>query len=226
MSRPIVQIVTPPVAGSDIDMDLVNLTRWLTESAAVERYAGGILGGEWGYGVEFENEVFSMFPFCWGECECGWDVIGADIAEEPHDAACYQADLAARFEADGLGYDRETWAPRSPNLSYDERRAREDRVYRDLTTKYGLSMAGCAVHCTCTHPGQYQTRFEAAKLGPEGHAGDCPTIRANFLHKPSGLRIDWYKWIGRDMEFRPAEPDPATWRSIFEEVIASVAVSR
>lgn len=27
-------------------------------------------------------------------------------------------------------------------------------------------------------------------------AGEAP----NFLHKPSGLKIHWYKWIGRSME--------------------------
>lgn len=31
----------------------------------------GLLGGEYGCGQEFENEVFEMFPYYWGECDCG-----------------------------------------------------------------------------------------------------------------------------------------------------------
>lgn len=31
----------------------------------------GLLGGSWGYGQDFENGVFVMFPFWWGDCECG-----------------------------------------------------------------------------------------------------------------------------------------------------------
>lgn len=33
--------------------------------------AHGCLGGEWGYGQDFKNDVFEMHPYWWGECTCG-----------------------------------------------------------------------------------------------------------------------------------------------------------
>ena len=31
----------------------------------------GFLGGEFGYGQEFKNDVFEMHPYWWGDCTCG-----------------------------------------------------------------------------------------------------------------------------------------------------------
>lgn len=54
----------------------------------------GLLEGTYGYGNDFENEIFMMHPFCWCEREdCGWcgsigampqlarDVLGVKFAE-------------------------------------------------------------------------------------------------------------------------------------------------
>lgn len=36
----------------------------------------GLLGGEYGYGCEYENDVFMMHPFCWCESpDCPWSVL-------------------------------------------------------------------------------------------------------------------------------------------------------
>lgn len=213
-----ITVITPPTASTAIERDLVALTEYIGRVTG-NTYIGGVLGGEFGYGVEFENNTFLMFPFYWGDCDCGWDVTQSGIAEEPHDTDCYQTELDARFERDGLGYD--DWRPRSPDLAYDERQKRERAVYKELTAKYGLSMFGCAVHCTCTRRARFQTRFDAEKLGPDGHGPSCPTIRPNFRHKPSGLEVRWYKWIGRDTEYN-WKPSSKRWRRIFEECVASV----
>ena len=42
---------------------------------------------------------------------------------------------------------------------------------------------------------------------------------ANFLHKPSGSRVEWYKYIGRGMEIELH----ADWRSVFADCVASLA---
>lgn len=68
-------IVLPPTATSDIDLDLVNLTEYLTKKAFKGKWqGGGLLGGEFGYGVDFENDTFMMHPYCWCEKEdkCLW----------------------------------------------------------------------------------------------------------------------------------------------------------
>jgi len=69
-----ITIIMPPVASTDIDLDLVNLTEYLTKKIFKgEWQGGGLLGGEFGYGVEYENDTFMMNPFCWCEKEdCLW----------------------------------------------------------------------------------------------------------------------------------------------------------
>ena len=68
-------IVTPPVATSNIDLDLVSLTEYLVKNGNDDGSGGGYgLGGEFGYGIDFENEVFIMHHYCWceREDECLW----------------------------------------------------------------------------------------------------------------------------------------------------------
>lgn len=40
----------------------------------------------------------------------------------------------------------------------------------------------------------------------------------NFVHKPSGSKVSWYKWIGRGMELDLA----ADWGTLFAECLASL----
>jgi hypothetical protein len=44
----------------------------------------GFLGGEWGYGQDFRNDTFTMFPFYWGECYETDETTGEYI----HDEGC------------------------------------------------------------------------------------------------------------------------------------------
>jgi len=116
-------IVTPPIAESDIDTDLVNLTEYLVKSGAVGDQTGGYgLGGEFGYGVDFENDVFMMHHFCWCEKDdCDW----------------------------------------------------------------------------------------------------CNRSKPNFLYKPNGFEVTWYKWIGRDTHYSQ-DLDGNAWKRIFDECVASI----
>jgi hypothetical protein len=65
-----ITIVMPKQA----DGELVELTEYLTETVFKgEWQGGGLLGGEFGYGVEYENDTFMMHPFCWcGQDDCKW----------------------------------------------------------------------------------------------------------------------------------------------------------
>lgn len=75
-----ITIVTPPTASSSIDLDLVKLTKYLTKKVFKGKWqGGGLLGGEFGYGVDYENEVFMMKPFCWCDREdCDWCAENSD----------------------------------------------------------------------------------------------------------------------------------------------------
>lgn len=71
----------------------------------------------------------------------------------------------------------------------------------------------------------YGTRFEndVFRMHPycwcdrddcEYCSGDAP----NFLHKPTGASVSWYKYIGRGMEASEAD-----WRQVFADCMASLA---
>lgn len=49
-----------------------------------EKQSHGFLGGEFGYGQEFKNDVFEMRPYYWGDCTCGADETdeGVDHTKE------------------------------------------------------------------------------------------------------------------------------------------------
>jgi hypothetical protein len=122
MKKANIVIFTPPTASTEIDCDLVELTKYLVKTVRDDGARGGFgLGGEFGYGVNFENDTFMMHRFCWcDEDTCEW----------------------------------------------------------------------------CN--------------------GDAP----NFWHKPSGLKIKWYKWIGRSMEYNN-HPGKG-WSKIFQSCIESL----
>jgi hypothetical protein len=202
-----VVVVTPPVAEVAPDTDLVNLTEYIHRRLnGDESYAYG-LGGPFGYGIEYDNDVFSMFPFYWGECTCGHEEkADAFWKSNPHAAACYQT-----------GYRAEHERLRSLGLTYDE----EHRRLTDWAKANGCARApfGEAVYCDCG-ASERGTAWSVANQ----HDPVCPIVRPNFVHKASGVHVRWYKWIGRDMEWSRTV-SPREWRRMFDECVASVGLS-
>lgn len=67
-------IYIPAVDDDQIANGLRDLTRRIVEGGHSE-WTGGALGGEWGYGADFDNDVFRLHPFCWcGQPDCQWCV--------------------------------------------------------------------------------------------------------------------------------------------------------
>lgn len=101
-------IILPPAAESEIDIDLVNLTQLICEKHNLEGGYG--LGGKYGYGADFKNEVFCMWPYYWGECTCGYGE-----REEAHQAAIQATktkyDQVEAFLSDGHEDDCPTIRP-------------------------------------------------------------------------------------------------------------------
>lgn len=210
-TRVSVTIITPPVAASDIEHDLVNLTEYI-EKVTGETASGGFLGGQYGYGIDYENETFLMRPYCWCEREdCPWcGGCQAENLHPGHGVDCYQTRLRVLREKRG-GYG--------------------DPAYSRARTELARAMAldperGAEVHCTCGGDEEAKRRYDACDC--DWHKGRGPfrfgpaTTGPNFWHKPSGLMVRWYKWIGRDTEYTPEEPVPADWRLIYAETVASV----
>jgi len=83
------------------------------------------------------------------------------------------------------------------------RRQYEDHVSTQICTKIGIPWndgRGSAVHCTCG-------KEEKAKQWFSGndHAERCVIALPNFWFKPTGFKLTWYKYIGRDMEIKAGE---------------------
>jgi hypothetical protein len=86
----------PAASEGRICNDLVDLTEALSNTGA--DISSGLLGGEFGYGAYFENDIFMMHPFCWCEgddcdwcisCDCdddAWRYFLADGSEVDADA--------------------------------------------------------------------------------------------------------------------------------------------
>jgi hypothetical protein len=69
MKKVTAEIVIPK--GADRGDLMVELTRQLSLKTGQSGGAG--LGGENGYGIDFENDVFMMHPYCWCEkYDCPW----------------------------------------------------------------------------------------------------------------------------------------------------------
>jgi hypothetical protein len=213
-----IEIITPETKRDMWSDGLRALTRALYESG--KEGPIGCLGGNDGYGVDFENETFAMFPFYWGDCTCGFDEREYAWAEaHVHGPECYRNKVAADLRelgwttADCARHDQ-SYVEAPKGMEYSAYTKQQDAVREKWCKRLGLTFPdGCAVHCTCGHDAEYEAWEKV-----NGHTDACLFNRPNFLHKPTGLRVNWYKWIGRDTEVK-GEGDPL---QIIQECIASL----
>ena len=162
----------------------------------------GCLGGDYGYGADYENDVFLMHGYCWCEQDdCPWCV------------GCSCPESAFHYFVDGQEVACEEW----------------DGFFQRQVAPFGaIGDEGR------DHDGWMQAADEANKRRTERHDPECdycltggvaaskgggPQLNApNFWHKASGLKVWWYKYIGRGMEF-DGTGDPL---AIIPECIASL----
>jgi len=223
----ILSIVLPERAEDALSEGLRALTRHLSESGHGDRCYG--LGGEHGYGVEFENDVFLMHPFCWcDKDDCPWcGGCQTDHGDPVHTSECYQ--MRVRTDLLAEGFVPQEWtqtyvrAPRG--WSYERARKIETRVRRKWCEHFGLSYPyRSAVHCTCGAWDDWRRRYVECEC--DWHKGrgvfrfGPATSAPNFWHKPSDLRVRWYKYIGRSMEVE--NPNDADIVAVITESILSV----
>lgn len=194
-----VRIILPAVSDDKVSSDLRYLTEVL-DGLGADR-AQGLLGGEYGYGCEYENDVFEMFPYWWGDCTCGFE--DAEIAwanENPHAPSCWQERYNAEWERlDAL------------KLDYDRRSGLLD----EWTVKNGWDgRPGVAAYCDCGTDAKWRTWREAHDHDPR-----CPEVRPNF--KCGDVEVRWYKYIGRGMTVnRDVSRDE--WRALFARCFDSL----
>lgn len=108
--------VVLPVPDEDaVSEGLVRLTQQIHERGLADGSAGGFFGGTFGYGADYENDVFMLHRYCWcereGECPwctgCGFYEAKCEACRPgrfPHLVSCYQTELHDREAA----YDERT----------------------------------------------------------------------------------------------------------------------
>ena len=195
------------------------------------------------YGERFENDAFEVFPYYWGEdCTCGFDEL--DIAWEdahPHKPECYQTVLRKRkveLEA-SIGYKhpqlKAVWSldgepepelckpkrvlklPENTFSEWERLRALEDELYDELCEEYGVDREyGAAIHCTCGVHEEYGKWRETHNHDPE-----CWLVKPNFLYKPTGFSISWYKYPLRD-SYMSEQLTVAQFTEIIDKCIESL----
>src|ERR1051326_7200468 len=68
-----IQIVAAWPDDSELSEALRRLTQAIDFVGAADGTAGGLFGGQWGYGADYENAVFLIHRYCWCEQEtCPW----------------------------------------------------------------------------------------------------------------------------------------------------------
>jgi len=196
------------------------------------------------YGIEFENKTFSVFPYYWGECTCGYEQKEYKWNEKNnHEDHCYQTALKTE-QNDWLVQNPEPTAEllkvkkkkiehritmisisgadkssqKSEWLKWFHRREKKwEKIYTKLCAEYKLDRKfGCAVHCTCNYTQRWD-RFRAEN----NHDENCPIVKPNFLFKPTGFKIQWYKYPLRDSYMNINIP-LGVFRKIIDECIASL----
>lgn len=189
---PDIEIVLPECSEDAVCTGLREITKHLQGLTGEGCY--GFLGGEHGYGVDYENDVFEMHPFWWGDCECGWEAREAEEERSrPHKSDCYQEDLLRRG---AFNYEWD-FNPNFPSNKEFESWGGCNK----LAEVWGLPRMGSFIHCTC---GRDEVMQKWVADNP--HPLECPAVRPNFRFKPTGAEVRWYKYIGRGMEINGSLP--------------------
>lgn len=245
-----VQIMIPAQRLGELERGLIAITAAI-DAVDPEAVAHGLLGGAHGYGANFDCDVFQMRPFYWGDCDCDGDERSkAWWAANPHATDCYGEELRRRKSAydENSGYNAVNVARSAPGMmiettdrvapvgftlttrlrspegeraheawrnAYNLRKKAHERIARTLCKEYGLPRKGGS-DCTCG------TRDRAMASDELRHRPTCALKLPNFLHKPSGFEVRWYKYIGRDTE---TKGDPGDISAMISDCLSAIGTS-
>ena len=160
----------------------------------IERLVGAITCEQSWYDVPpFDNGIFWLMPYWWGDCTCGWGLI-----DHGHRRA---HKLKHRPECFTVWYERNIYHLILLGRQ-DERMARLKREYEkrgwDTTSKNWWH--GCAARCDCDYPDRYEAIIKeyAEEFGHDGHRPHCLLVVDNFHYRPAKFGLQWYKYPCRD----------------------------
>lgn len=212
---PTLEVILPQRDMDKLSRHLVELTEAI-DAIDPALVAHGVFGGEHGYGGHWDSAVFMMRPFCWCDRDdCRWcsdEACGCDypaplyffdkktVSSDEYWRANERILAPLPWDVAKPGTSKYAEAQRAFDASIVERDRRLKTIYPAI------------VH-TCEPRGMMADRPEGLSYKPSQSA-------PNFWHKPSGLKVWWYKYIGRDQEVvGPATPDIS---NIFAECLKDV----
>ena len=151
------------------------------------------------YGIDYENDTFFCMPYYWGDCTCGFEgLTNKWSSENDHSQECYHYlvinELLERTFIKKDGWCSGYRADKPISMTQNQARIIEEGVRKRYCKELNLPYpAGCAIHCTCNYEKKWN-KF----LSENDHKKDCPVVLPNFLYKPTGFEIQWYKYPLRD----------------------------
>jgi len=144
---------------------------------------------------EFENDIFKLFPYYWGECTCGFEEKDDNWAEtHDHDENCYQKIVDKELIERGWYIGSGGFLEHPKEINWVDANTTEEIIRKKYCKQLGLPYPdGSWVHCTCNYDKDYEVWRQT-----NNHQKNCPVIQPNFLYKPTGFEIRWYKYPLRD----------------------------
>ena len=200
-----VEIIIPGRLHDELSDALVEITAEIQKIDA-DLLSHGCLGGEHGYGAQWDGDVFMMRPYCWCEREdCRWCSDSA--------CGCPEGDLV-HFVDERPVSSEDYWAANRRIVGPQPSAVAEwgTPEYEAATAAFYERVAERDKRIKVIYPARIHA-CEPRGMMADRHEGDTwkPSQTApNFWHKPTGLKVWWYKWIGRDPEvLAPAAIDVA-----------------
>jgi hypothetical protein len=215
----LVEMIGPGRNDDALSIGLRLLTQQLiAKGHGDESGAGGFFGGTYGYGIDFENDVFEMhYDRQDYDCDCG-------ASEPKHADSCdvlTKAEAHRRARMD-FATDKKTDAERDSEIAESIARGMPKRMAIlgacGSTLDFKRMMEFDETHpwpaCSCGAAEAFVER--------DDHARNCRRSiaeRPNFYHKLTGLTVRWYKYIGRDNEVEVGSAE--SLKDVLESCLAS-----
>lgn len=211
----LVQMFVPSADNDALSTWLRMLTHQL-QKLVPECVGDGFFGGPFGYGVNFENDVFEMHPDWQGDCTCG--------AKEPiHSPECLAETRAYRRQQERFVYPPKTKeqidAKISENLAHGMNRFAAMMEAYAHEVNWAVD-AKLRKEYEAIHPFPICVCPAANWVAREEHDSTCRVLQNCFRHKPSGLTVQWYKYIGRDNEVSGG--GDVTLAAVFNDCLRSI----
>ena len=153
---------------------------------------------------QFSNAIFALNRYYWGECECGFDELESAWDEKNHHTTdCFH-----------VLYRQEEERIKQTDLDFWKRN--EHMTVWAKAHGYADAPNGMAVHCTC----DYGARWDEFTK-EHWHSPDCGVVKPNFLFKPTGYELRWYKYPLRD-SYSNMKLNPQEFREMIDACIKTL----